>query len=365
MTVIAWTEIEGFSNVRKYTQAHPEILNDQSKVTYKAKVKLHGMNHAVQVHTNGNIVCQSRTIILTAKDDNAGFAKWVEGNKEPWLEAMGFVVYGEWVGPGIQKGVALADLPRKVFAIFGARTISADGIVDDDLLVEPALLREIVYGIPDVYVIPWYSCPVKGHAIADTVVSLDANLIVQLDIDWNYPDGQLSLLTNQINEWVADVEANDPWVEANFGIKGTGEGLVFYPVSKPHLNYTNFTNLTFKAKGEAHKNIKTAKPAQVNPESAASVDAFVSMVLTDARLEQGTRSILGEHKHTDSLNCLWCTTGNLVFDKKNTGKFVNWIVSDVEKETQDELEASGLSWKDIQKPLSEKARAWYLEKSKT
>jgi RNA ligase len=349
--VIAWTEIEGFSNIRKYTQTHPEILHGQSKVTYKAKVKLHGMNHAVQVYTNGDIVCQSRTTILTSKDDNAGFAKWVEGNKEPWLVAMGYVIFGEWVGPGIQKGVALADLPKKIFAVFGARPLDIINNRDDTLIVKPDELLELVEHIPDVYVIPWYSCPVKGHHFDNTTVTFDDNLIVQFDVDWNYPDGQLTLITSQINEWVSDVEKNDPWVEANFGIKGTGEGLVFYPTSEAHVGYINFTNLTFKAKGEAHKNIKTAKPAQVNPESAASVDAFVDLVLTDARLAQGSQ----EYVFRDG-------TGRV--DPKSTGKFVQWILADVQKEAQDELAASNLEWKQVQKPLSDKARTWYLEKSK-
>jgi hypothetical protein len=103
---------------------------------------------------------------------------------------------------------------------------------------------------------------------------------------------------------------------------------------------------------------------QVSAEAAASIDAFVSMVLTPARLDQGARAILGEHKHEDALKCLFCTTGALTYDMKNTGKFVNWVSADVEKETQDELAASGLTWKEVQKPVSDKARAWFLTKAK-
>lgn len=333
MAVIAWTEIEGFHNARKYTTAMPEILNGQSKVIYRAKVKLHGMNHAVQVHNDGAIVCQSRTTELTVKDDNAGFAKFILENKEPWHEAIGYTIYGEWVGPGIQKSVALADLPKKVFAVFGARLIGDD----TSLIVDPDELRKLVYGIPDVYVIPWHHT-MMGETLLTT----------RFEIDWSQSDEEVTKITTQINQWVADVEQEDPWVKANFGIKGIGEGLVFYPVSKAHLGYANFANLTFKAKGEAHKNIKTAKPAQVNAEAAASVDAFVAMVLTDARLEQGATATA-------------LTPG--VYSKAQTGKFVSWITTDVQKEAQDELAASNLTWAQVQKPLSEKARQWFLAKA--
>jgi hypothetical protein len=151
-----------------------------------------------------------------------------------------------------------------------------------------------------------------------------------------------------INDWVSAIEANDPWVEATFGVKGTGEGLVFYPVSEPHKGWENFNYLVFKAKGEKHKNIATAKPVQVSAEVAASLEAFIDLVLTPARLDQGASAV----------------SGNSGFDLKFTGKFVNWVSADVEKETQDELAASNLTWKQVQKPLTDKARAWYIAKAK-
>lgn len=189
-------------------------------------------------------------------------------------------------------------------------------------------------------------------------------LLGTVDINWRQSDEELTKNTTEINEWVLNVEKSDPWVEATFGVKGTGEGLVFYPTSKPHLGFENFQNLVFKAKGEKHKNIATAKPATVNPEMAASIDAFVTLVLTPARLEQGARAILGEHKHEENLNCLFCNTPEITFDQKLTGKFVAWCLADVEKETQDELEASKLTFKEVQKALGDKARSWYLAEAR-
>lgn len=332
MTFMAWPEIEGFHNIRKFVRVDPgewwhkrELLAGTSIVSYRAKVKLHGTNAAVQVHTDGTVICQSRESIITPEKDNAGFARWVMSNKEAWHEAMGFIIYGEWIGPGIQKNVAVSQIPKKCFAVFAARLL--DG--SDTLVTEPGQLIGLVEHIPDVYVLPWYE--------------------KSIDIDWKQSDEELTKTIAPINEWVLAIEANDPWVEATFGVKGTGEGLVFYPSSTPHLGFENFTNLCFKAKGEAHKNIKTAAPVQVNPETAASVEAFAELALTPARLEQGASKVA-------------LTPGS--YDQQQTGKFVQWIMVDVEKETKDELAASNLTWGQVQKVVQTKARQWYLTQTK-
>ncbi len=354
MNFIAWPEIESFHNIRKFVKAYPENLHGNVLVQYRSKVKLHGTNAAVHCLPDRTVVAQSRTQLLVDGQDNAGFAKWVrdqEGkNSTSWSAVAGLaeragypggvIVYGEWCGTGIQKGVSISDIGKKVFAVFAARTL--DG--SDQFIVEPTELQKIVNMVDETYVLPWYNYT-NG-------------------IDWSASAEFLALKVDQINEWVHAVETNDPWVEATFGVKGTGEGLVFYPVSKEHLGFANFSNLVFKAKGEKHKNIKTAAPAQVDASSAASVTQFVDMVLTDARLEQGARAVQGEHKHEESLKCLFCVNTDVVVDMKSLGQFIKWIVADVQKETQDELEASGLEWKQVSKPVGDRARAWYLEKVK-
>lgn len=321
--IVPWTEIEGFHNIRKFVKAYPDLLNGNPKVNYRAKVKLHGTNAGIQCHHDGKIVAQSRTAELAVGSDNAGFAKWVAENEEAWkaVAIKDIIIFGEWCGPGIQKGVAINSIPNKIFAVFAARLLDP---VTDLLFIEPEMLQALVKGIPNTHVLPWYN---------------DATI----QIDWNSPD---EVLIGDINKWVLDIEQNDPWVQETFGVKGVGEGLVFYPVSEDHLNNKNFNNLCFKAKGEKHKNIATAAPVQLEASVAASIDAFVDMVLTPARLEQGAKAV-GEG-----------------YEAKLTGKFVNWITADVEKETQDELEASKLVWKDVVKPLTAKARTWYLAESK-
>lgn len=359
MTFHPWPEIEGFHNIRKFVRNDPndwfrnhELLSGTSTVSYKAKVKLHGTNAAVQIRSDGTVLAQSRTQIITPENDNGGFARWVKANEAEWKKCaavpslwdedpvnkpshyLNMIFFGEWVGPGIQKKVALAQIPKRCFAVFAMKVFGKN---DEELLfeVEPdrialylgksghKFVPQIDIDLPDVYIIPWYN---------------------SIDINWRQTDEELTKTIAPINEWVSSIEENDPWVESTFGVKGTGEGLVFYPVSKPHRGFTNFETLCFKAKGEKHKNIQTAAPVQVNPEKAASVDAFVALVLTEARLEQGGTAI--------------------GFDLKLTPHFIKWCLDDVKKETADEMEASNLTWDEVQKALSAKAREWYVREAK-
>jgi len=207
--------------------------------------------------------------------------------------------------------------------VFAATDIPVED--DSDLIVDPTMLGYHLTHAPNgVYVLPWYGV---GPLL---IPMLETPKVVQPILD-------------QINAVVASVEACDPWVRDTFGVEGTGEGLVFYPMGRSRKG---FSDLCFKAKGEKHKVVARSAPAQVDPSVAASVDAYAEMVLTDARLEQGARAASGD---------------SLTFEKRLIGPFLAWICKDVEKETEAEREASGLAWKQVQKAVSDRARGWYLE----
>lgn len=330
MSVIHWSEISLFHNVKKYTQAVPEITKGNSTVSYRSKVKLHGSCCAVQVHKDGSLVTQSRTTVLTPTDDYAGFSKFVHGNDSAWKKVYPNTVYfGEWCGTGIQKSVAISEIGKKVFAVFAARSLDSE---NDQLIVEPDALRDMLLNckdLPDVHVLPWYPKSIV--------------------VDWSQEDSLQAVQVEAVNWWVNEIEKNDPWVEATFGVKGTGEGLVFYPYSQVHLGAKSFSELAWKAKGEAHRVLKTKAAVQVSAEVASGIDQFIDMVLTTPRLEQGAKAVVPDGS----------------FDMKLTGKFLAWIETDIQKECQDELQASKLTWKDVQKTLSLKARTWYLTAAKS
>lgn len=326
MSFTSWPEIESFHNVRKHMKAYPDLLKGDSLVVYRPKVKLHGTNAGVRCYPDGRVVAQSRSKDLTVDDDNAGFAKWVASNEGRFrrLAERNIVIFGEWCGKGIQKGVAISQVDR-VFAVFAAKYMETDTLV-----IEPNDLAMMVSGIPGVHVLPWFG----------------QTTLCKFPIYWLCEPESLQQIASIINGRVEEVEAEDPWVKETFGVSGTGEGLVFYPVSPSHLGFENFTNLCFKAKGEKHKNVATAKPAQLDAETASSAEAFAEMVVTEARLMQGAQ--MGD-------SCL--------YDMKHIGTFIQWILADVKKETQDELDASGLTFKQVTKAVTDRARRWYIEKS--
>jgi hypothetical protein len=318
MPVISWSSIELLHNVVR-TLSHLQQVTGEPlpRVQYQAKVKLHGTNCAVQCHGQ-SITCQGRTTILTPEADNRGFAAWAHSHVDYFRRLpAGTVVFGEWCGPGIERGMAVSRLPRKVFAVFAVQR-------DGELHVEPEGLLPVEGRPEGLYVLPW-----EGDRV---------------ELDYSLP-ASLEAAASSLNDRVAQVEAEDPWVMRTFGISGLGEGLVLYPVGEVPRDPERYARWMFKAKGEKHWTVATQKAVAVRPEAQASVDAFAQHVLTEARLQQGLAEA--------------CEGAR---DPRGTGTFLTWIVADVKKETVAELEASGLTWASVEKAVQARARAWFLQK---
>lgn len=331
-----WTEIENFHTVRKSVKAVPHIVGNRHVVEYRAKVKLHGTNAGVLATPSGKVQAFSRTSVITPDCDNAGFAKWLEERKELFAQIAKaknreFVVYGEWCGPGVQKGVACSQIPERVFAVFAVRFVDGD---KQEYENEPCELASFVDGVPGAYVIPWYR---------------DAESVF---VDYRLDAEALGPVLEKINGWVAEIEGCDPWIKATFNVEGTGEGLVFYPCRPHGTTYEDFSNVCFKAKGEKHRVIAHSKPVQADATVVASAKAFAELVLPEARLVQGA----GNAQTRD---------GRMCYDPRDLGNFIAWINKDVNKECQAELEAAGLTWKDAGKEVTAYARRWFLEKAKS
>jgi hypothetical protein len=335
-SIIKWAEIENFHATRRTLTKYTHMLMGNNVVTYKGKVKLHGTNGGVQCFKNGDVVAQSRSAILTATADNAGFAKWVEQRREYFQKIAinlgeDVCIFGEYAGPGIQKGVAITQIPNKIFAVFAAQTMKDE---NSEFIVKPEKLQQIIGTIPDVYVLPWHE-----------------NSEVSIDYSKPGDSEELKTVVEQINKLIEQVETCDPWVSKMFNVNGVGEGLVFYPLSSEHLGRESFKNLGFKAKGEEHRVVRTNKAVQLEVPKVdqKNVEAFVNLVLTDARLEQGATIAKTE---ANSL---------LDYDKRLLGKFLSWVERDVTKEAKPELEASELTFEQIKKSLLNKARLWYID----
>ncbi len=80
--------------------------------------KIDGTNAAVGVTEDGEVFAQSRTRLITPKDDNFGFARWVADNSEALRDILGpGLHFGEWWGQGIQRGYGILG---KRFSLFRA-----------------------------------------------------------------------------------------------------------------------------------------------------------------------------------------------------------------------------------------------------
>lgn len=77
--------------------------------------KLDGTNAQIHITEDGQVLAGSRTRWITPDNDNYGFAKWVERNKEELLKLGQGSHFGEWWGNGIQRGYGMKE---KVFSLF-------------------------------------------------------------------------------------------------------------------------------------------------------------------------------------------------------------------------------------------------------
>lgn len=97
----------------------PRLSNEKYFITEK----IDGTNAAIIITENGEIGAQSRNKLITPDDDNYGFAKWVQANKEELLTMGPGHHYGEWWGLGIRRGYGQ---DRKRFSLFNTARWNKD-----------------------------------------------------------------------------------------------------------------------------------------------------------------------------------------------------------------------------------------------
>lgn len=102
--------LEGFRPFPKMARLAREMIITE---------KLDGTNAQILINDTGDkISAGSRTRMITPEDDNFGFARWVEANKEELLKLGPGRHFGEWWGQGIQRNYGLKE---KRFSLFNVR----------------------------------------------------------------------------------------------------------------------------------------------------------------------------------------------------------------------------------------------------
>jgi hypothetical protein len=229
-------------------------------------------------------------------------------NTSSWEDIM---IVGEWAGKGIQKSVGVCELDR-FLTIFN---ISIGKKWQDIRKYKSvSLSSHRIFNICD---FPTYSFTVDLTDLTD-----------------------IDRAEKELAEMVDRVDKECP-VAAHFGVKGTGEGIVFtYYPPEPARELHHF-----KVKGESHVIVRREKVRHVPKEKAARINAFVEYAVTEARLDQGVEYL------KEML---------IPVEAESTGKYIQWVVGDVLKEEADKLEEIDLTWKDIKFQLTNTIRLGWV-----
>ena len=77
--------------------------------------KIDGTNASIYIGEDGEFLTGSRKRWITPEDDNYGFARWANENKDELMKLGEGHHFGEWWGLGIQRSY---NMKEKVFSLF-------------------------------------------------------------------------------------------------------------------------------------------------------------------------------------------------------------------------------------------------------
>lgn len=322
MNHVKFPSIEQYKNTVKSVQKYmlAKGIDSYEPVQYLGVEKLHGTNASFNKDVDGNYCFQSRERVLSIQSDNAGFCIWGEKNIDAFKELadlfskQNVIIYGEWAGTGIQKGVALNQLPKR-FYVFAVK-------VDDRWLA----LEKVQFAFTKF-----------NH----DEIKLISNIVTpfSITIDFAKPQDyveQLESLTKQVEE-------KSP-LALYYGVEGVGEGIVWTPVDEDKLQVSD---LWFKVKGEKHSISKTTTGAKTSAVDLTGYAEAVETFVTEARLERGLVALQEMGKE---------------LDVKATGDFIRWIMNDIIREERETIIENGFEIKAMGGMIASKARKFYMEK---
>jgi len=107
-------------------------LNRECVVTEK----IDGTNASIYNGENGEFLTGSRTRWITPQDDNYGFAKWANANREELMKLGKGQHFGEWWGGGIQRKYGL-EKDDKRFSLFNTARWCLFGETPQVISIDP------------------------------------------------------------------------------------------------------------------------------------------------------------------------------------------------------------------------------------
>jgi hypothetical protein len=225
-------------------------------LTFEGTVKLHGTNAGVSINRNGEIWAQSREQIINIKQDNAGFAFFVENNKDLFREfflnidmkdADFITIFGEWAGGSIQKGVIAIRGLEKMFVIFAVKlSYNIDSNNDNDKRTNFYLKNKKFKNI---------------KSIKNKIYNIQDFQKFSIDIDFENP----ALIQNKLIELTNNVENECP-VGKTFLLDVLTENIIYENNGKIWFEKENkFINDNMKSQFKKDlKNLRLLNPTGTN-----------------------------------------------------------------------------------------------------
>ncbi len=329
-----YSKIKQFRNVVKEVQSNSDFkgLDGNGEPIYEPSikpilsfngtVKCHGTNAQITWKPGEELRAGKRSSLLATDQLNAhmGFNSYVNQHKGEFTSLLKIfhsllklkeneqiILYGEWIGPGVQKNVALSNLETKKFIIFDVYKIDEEG-------------NKNYLDVLD--------------KLSTSVLPKDTHLITSfkqfnIKIDFNNPD----LALPELEKLTLEVEKCCP-VGKYFGIEGVGEGIVWKCVWNDKV-------LRFKTKGQKHSSSKVKKVVHIDPEKLSTINEVVDYVVTENRVLQGMQEVNAQ-------------------EMKDIGPFLKWLSKDIISEESDTLTSNNLQYRDIAKYVIDKAKQMFI-----
>jgi hypothetical protein len=338
--VFKFPSIESFSSIVKNVREKAKFvgLDDEGKAIFDetlrapvyefhGTVKIHGTNASICYNEKHGLWVQSRTNIITPLSDNAGFAGYVEANKESFMKLVKdyvsknnldvsedtVCIYGEWCGGSIQKGVAVNKL-SKMFVIFGIKLMQKTDKIDPEtgeVLLDGSWLNHI---------------GVKNESIQ--CYNIEDFPTFKVVVDFENP----KLSQNEIIDLTIQVEEKCP-VGFKFGVEGIGEGIVF------SCTLNDGSVVRFKSKGEKHSKTKVKVLKEVDNELEVLKQNLALELTPDWRVDQAIQEVFN-------------TLNNGVVDVKGLGDVIKWVLADIVKEESHKLAEAKIELKQLSSYIS-------------
>jgi hypothetical protein len=238
--------------------------------------------------------------------------------------------YGEWAGPGVQKGDAIQQTDKKRFFIFAVGLGTAPHWQDSSKIVPHMMITDpddIASLLPDTY-------------DRDLIRVLPFENEEPLVFDFN-DESQVKKTLDIVNRSVDALDEKDPYISRTFGISHPGEGFVLVPhatLENP-ISCEEYARRSFKSKTAKHRVRKQGKAASAREPLPQSAIDFVETFVTPQRVQQAANEVCKEH-----------------VDMTAMGKVLAWIMADVQKEAADELAQMDIPFNKLKSSIADATR---------